>query len=99
MWNSPLLDNGSVSTFPWQRIDAVSDELFEMVIYIRFASKLQERVVQERDNSGPVKSRDSPAPVKKFSPVQEQRQSSRQDSSEVTARAQDENKETRLLFV
>jgi hypothetical protein len=40
MRNSPLLDNGSVSTFPLQRIDAVTDELFEKVIYIRFASKL-----------------------------------------------------------
>jgi hypothetical protein len=38
-----LLDNGSVSTLPWQRIDAVSDEMFEIVIYIRFASKLQKR--------------------------------------------------------
>jgi hypothetical protein len=33
-----VLDNGSVSTFPLQIIEAVIDELFEMVIYIRFAS-------------------------------------------------------------
>jgi hypothetical protein len=46
MRNIPLLDNGSVNTFPWQRIDAVSDELFEMVIYILFASKLQTAPVQ-----------------------------------------------------
>jgi hypothetical protein len=29
------------NTYPWQRIDTVTDELFEMVIYIWFASKLQ----------------------------------------------------------
>jgi hypothetical protein len=39
--NSPLLDNGSVNTFPRQLIGGVTDELFEMVIYIRLASKLQ----------------------------------------------------------
>jgi hypothetical protein len=33
MQDSPLLDNSLVSTIPWQRIDAISDELFEMVIY------------------------------------------------------------------
>jgi hypothetical protein len=49
-----LPDNGSVRTFPWQGIDAVTDELFKMVIYIQFASKLQKRV--------PAQSRDSPAP-------------------------------------
>jgi hypothetical protein len=38
---SPLLDNSSVSTFARQRIEAVTDELFEMVVSIRFASKLQ----------------------------------------------------------
>jgi hypothetical protein len=40
--NSPLLDNGSVSTFLLQRIDAVTDELFEIMVSIRFASKLRE---------------------------------------------------------
>jgi hypothetical protein len=39
--NSPLPNNDSVSNFPRQRIDAVTDELFEMVVSIRFASKLQ----------------------------------------------------------
>jgi hypothetical protein len=43
MRDSPVLDNGSVNMFPWQLIEAVSDELFEMVIYGRFASKLQKR--------------------------------------------------------
>jgi hypothetical protein len=36
--NSPLVDNGSASTFPRQQMDAVTDELFEMVVSIRFAS-------------------------------------------------------------
>jgi hypothetical protein len=40
-WNSPFLDNGSLSTFPRKRIDAVTDELFEIMVSIRFASKLQ----------------------------------------------------------
>jgi hypothetical protein len=44
MRNSPLLDNGSVNMFPWQRIDAVSDELFKRVIKIWFASKLQKKL-------------------------------------------------------
>jgi hypothetical protein len=39
--NSPLLDNGSLSTFPQQTTDAVTDELFEMVVSIPFSSKLQ----------------------------------------------------------
>jgi hypothetical protein len=39
--NNPLLDNSSVSTFQRQRIDAVKDELFEIVIYVKFASELQ----------------------------------------------------------
>jgi hypothetical protein len=39
-----LLDNGSVSTFPLQRIDGVIYELFEMVGYIQFASKLQKEI-------------------------------------------------------
>jgi hypothetical protein len=61
MRNSPLLDNGSVKTFPWKPIDAVTDELFEMVIYIRFTSKLQKRVsAQSRDKRAPVNKRDSP---------------------------------------
>jgi hypothetical protein len=34
--NGPSLDNGSVNTFPRQRIDAVTDEMFEMVVSIRF---------------------------------------------------------------
>jgi hypothetical protein len=38
-----LLDNGSVSTVPRQRIDGVTDELFEMMAYIRVASKLLEK--------------------------------------------------------
>jgi hypothetical protein len=76
--------------FPWQQIDAVSDEM--LMINIRFASKLQKRSYSELQFSSPQSSEE-------FSPVQEQRQSSRQDSSEVTARAQNENKETRLLFV
>jgi hypothetical protein len=38
--NSPVLDNGSGSTFPRQRIDAVIYELFAMVIYIQAASRL-----------------------------------------------------------
>jgi hypothetical protein len=69
MQNNILLDNGSVSMFPWQRINTLSDELFEMVIYIRFTSKLQREAtvssssvhhrVQKR--SAPVKKRDSPA--------------------------------------
>jgi hypothetical protein len=36
--NSPLLDNGSVNTFPWQRVDAKTEE---KVVSIRFPSKLQ----------------------------------------------------------
>jgi hypothetical protein len=44
MRNIPLLDSGSVSVLSWQRIEAVSDELFEMVIYILFASKLQNKL-------------------------------------------------------
>jgi hypothetical protein len=60
MRNSPLLDNGSASTFPWQRIDAVSGELFEMVINIQFASKLQKRSYSQLQfSSAPVKERDS----------------------------------------
>jgi hypothetical protein len=44
---SPLLDNVSVSTSPRQRIDGITDEQFEMMIYIGLASKLQnERSVQ-----------------------------------------------------
>jgi hypothetical protein len=39
--NSPFLYNGSVSTFPSQRINAVTDELFEKVVYIQFPSKLR----------------------------------------------------------
>jgi hypothetical protein len=39
--NSPLLDNGPVSNFPLQRIDGVTDELLDMVIYILLVSKLQ----------------------------------------------------------
>jgi hypothetical protein len=92
MRNNQLLDNNSASTFPWQRIDAESDELFEMEIYIRFASKLQNRRYSQLQFSSQQSSEE-------FSSVQEQRQSSRQDGSEVTARAQNENKETRLLFV
>jgi hypothetical protein len=96
MQDSQLLDNGPVSTFPWQRIDAVSDELFEMVNYIRFTSRLQKRSYSQlqsvhhrvQKSSAPVKERDSPAD-KNF----------RTDSSEVTARAPDENKKKRLLFV
>jgi hypothetical protein len=38
-----LLDNGSVSTFPWQRIDVVTDELFEVAFYIRFAPRYKRR--------------------------------------------------------
>jgi hypothetical protein len=30
--------------FPWQQIDAGSDELFEMVINIQFTSKLKEKL-------------------------------------------------------
>jgi hypothetical protein len=41
MRDNQLLDNRSVSTFPWQGIDAVSDELFEVVISIRLAWKFQ----------------------------------------------------------
>jgi hypothetical protein len=82
MQDSPLLDDVSVNMFPWQRIDGVSDKLFEFVIYIRFASKLQKRSYGQLQFSLPQSSEE-------FSPVQEQRQSSRQDSSEVTARAPD----------
>jgi hypothetical protein len=32
-----LLGNGSVSTFPRQQIDAVTDEMFEVLISLRFA--------------------------------------------------------------
>jgi hypothetical protein len=46
MRDSQLLDNGSASTFPWQRTDAVSDELFELVINSRFAWNLQKRKLQ-----------------------------------------------------
>jgi hypothetical protein len=82
MRDNQLLQNVSVSTFPYQRIDAVSDELFEMVISIRFASKLQKGSYSYPQISSPQSSEE-------FSPVQEQRQSSRQDSLEVTARAPD----------
>jgi hypothetical protein len=41
MRDSQLLDNGSVNTFPWQRIGVVSNELFEVFINIQFASYLQ----------------------------------------------------------
>jgi hypothetical protein len=48
--NSPLLDNGSVSTFMRQRIEEVADELFEIINYIRLSSKLQmESSVQFRE--------------------------------------------------
>jgi hypothetical protein len=86
MRESQFLDNGSVSTFPWQRIEAVSDEMFEMVIYFRFDSKLQKRSYSSsssvhhkvQKSSAPVKERDSPAD-KTF----------RTDSSEVTAKVPD----------
>jgi hypothetical protein len=64
MRDNQLLDNGSVSTFPWQRIDAVSDELFEMVIYIRFVSKLEKRSYSHLQFSSPQGSEE-------FSPDQE----------------------------
>jgi hypothetical protein len=49
-WNSPLLSNGSVSTFPWQRITQSNTRTVEMVIYIRFAWKLvQSRRVQSQE--------------------------------------------------
>jgi hypothetical protein len=87
MRNSPLLDNGSVRTFPWQRIDTVTDELFNMVIYIQFASKLQKKV--------PVQSRDSPAPFKKSreAPIHQR------VHQKVQERVPDETKKTRLLFM
>jgi hypothetical protein len=93
MWNSPLLENSSVSTFPWQQIDAVSDELFEMVIYIWFASKLQKRSyielqVSSSHSSAPVKESHSPAD-KTF----------RTDSAEVTVRAPDKKEKTRPLIM
>jgi hypothetical protein len=75
MRNSPLLDNGSVSTFPWKRIDAVSDELFRDGDLYSVGLEVTKKKLQS-------------APVQKGpAPVQEQRQSSRTDSSEVTARA------------
>jgi hypothetical protein len=69
MRDSQLLDNGSVSTFSWQRIEAGSNELFEMLINIRFASKLRKEAtvssssVHHRVQKSSVqsKSRDSPA--------------------------------------
>jgi hypothetical protein len=51
MRNSQLLDNVSGNTFSWQRIDAVSDELLEIAIYIRFASTLQKRSYSELQSS------------------------------------------------
>jgi hypothetical protein len=49
--NSPLLDNGSVSTFPRQGIDAVTDELFDLVVSFWFASKLKKESSVVRDES------------------------------------------------
>jgi hypothetical protein len=49
--NSPLLDNGLINKFLRQRIDAVTDELLEMMIYIRFAWKLVQESSFARNSS------------------------------------------------
>jgi hypothetical protein len=45
--NSSLLDNGSVSTFTWQQIDAVTDELFETVVSVRLGLSYKREFVRE----------------------------------------------------
>jgi hypothetical protein len=84
-------------------MDTESDELLEMVINIRFASKLQKRSYSQLQDSSryfttvhhrvpkssaSVKERDSPAD-----------ETFRTESSEATTRAPDENNKARLLFV
>jgi hypothetical protein len=96
MRNTTLLDNGSVSTFPWQRIDADQMKcsrwwsIFGSPRSYKREATVTSSSVHHRvqKNSTTVKERDSPAD-KTF----------RTDSSEVTARAPDENKKTRLLFM
>jgi hypothetical protein len=58
MRDSQLLDNGSVSTFSCQQIKAISDELFEIVIYIPLALKLQMRSYSKLQFSSPKFTRD-----------------------------------------
>jgi hypothetical protein len=80
MRNSPLLDSGSVRKFLWQRIDALTDVLFEMMIYILFASKLQKFQLTAETVQLQLRG----AEKLQF------RRGSRTDSSEFTARATDE---------
>jgi hypothetical protein len=49
--NSPLLDNGSVITFPLQRIDAVTDVLLEVVMSLWFTSSYERESVSEFKDS------------------------------------------------